>query len=322
MNGNAPLSHAPFGLLPHSSAFYPSLLRFHGLVMSTFNPNTDILLTREGDALRPALDSITHLCVAAHQDDVEIMAQSAIDECLNSKTKFFAAVILCDGAGAPRSGAFAEMSDREMQLVRKEEQRCAARLGNYRVTLQFGHSSAAVKDKDNKAVQHDLHTLFQYCRPKVLLTHNPADKHDTHVAVLLHCLDALKKLPAAQRPEQMLGCEVWRSLDWLCDSHKRGLDAGKNPALAAQLLACFQSQIKGGKRYDLATEGRRKANATFHQARQSDQKEALIWALDLTPLLKEDAAPLCDFVSGEIDAFKEEVKERIQRLSNSKLASH
>jgi hypothetical protein len=57
----------------------------------------------------------------------------------------------------------------------------------------------------------------------------------------------------------VLGCEVWRDLDWLLDSDKVALDSSAKPELAAALLKVFDSQISGGKRYDLATLGRRAA---------------------------------------------------------------
>jgi hypothetical protein len=61
----------------------------------------------------------------------------------------------------------------------------------------------------------------------------------------------------------VLGCEVWRNLDWLLDEDKQGLPVDDRPNLAAALSGVFDSQISGGKRYDLAVQGRRLANATF-----------------------------------------------------------
>ena len=47
--------------------------------------------------------------------------------------------------------------------------------------------------------------------------------------------------------------------------------------LPADLLRVFQSQIAGGKRYDLASLGRRLANATFFESHAVDQSEAIVW---------------------------------------------
>ncbi len=61
----------------------------------------------------------------------------------------------------------------------------------------------------------------------------------------------------------MYGCEVWRDLDWLNDDEKVLLDCSQHQNIARALSSVFDSQIIGGKRYDLAVEGRRAANATF-----------------------------------------------------------
>ncbi|MFM9092685.1 MAG: PIG-L family deacetylase, partial [Verrucomicrobiota bacterium] len=108
-----------------------------------------------------------------------------------------------------------------------------------------------------------------------------------NVAVFLRCLEALRRLPAARRPRRVLGCEVWRDLDWLVDADKVALDAGRHPDLALDLLKVFDSQVAGGKRYDLATVGRRQAHATFHTSHATDRMAGITWAMDLTPLIQD-----------------------------------
>ena len=56
---------------------------------------------------------------------------------------------------------------------------------------------------------------------------------------------------------------MWRDLDWLMDADKVVFDVSAHENLQAALLGVFDSQICGGKRYDLATMGRRRANATY-----------------------------------------------------------
>ena len=46
------------------------------------------------------LEETTHLCIAAHQDDVEIMAAAPILECFGKSDKHFTAVVVSDGAGS------------------------------------------------------------------------------------------------------------------------------------------------------------------------------------------------------------------------------
>ena len=49
---------------------------------------------------------------------------------------------------------------------------------------------------------------------------NLVDKHDTHVAVVLRVIAAIRQMPPDIRPEKLYGCEVWRDLDWMLDSDK------------------------------------------------------------------------------------------------------
>ena len=264
-----------------------------------------------------ALKQTTHLCVAAHQDDIEIMAYSGITECFESKQNHFTGVVATNGSGSPRTGDFAAMTDLQMQHVRKEEQRKAADIGKYNLQIQLAHPSSDVKAVSHAGVASDLKTIFSGCSPEVVYLHNPADKHETHIAVLLRCITALRSLPASLRPKKVLGCEVWRDLDWLADSAKVALDASQKPDMAAALLEVFESQIKGGKRYDLAALGRRVANATFHTSHQTDKVSAVVWAMDLTAAVNDPSMTLESLVSAHIDAFKSDVSSRIARLSGS-----
>jgi hypothetical protein len=145
--------------------------------------------------------------------------------------------------------------------------------------------------------------------------HNPADKHDTHIAVLHRCLEALRSLPAERRPRRVLGVEVWRDLDWLDDTVKVALDAGRRPELALELVQVFDSQVTGGKRYDLASQGRRTANATYSTPRAADQLAGITWAWDLTPVLAEGGPSLEAFTLAQIDQFRRDVQERLRRFA-------
>ncbi|HEY0947267.1 MAG TPA: PIG-L family deacetylase [Opitutaceae bacterium] len=261
------------------------------------------------------LARVTHLCVAAHQDDIEIMAHSAICDCLEDPARrAFGGVVVTNGAGSPRTGAYAALTDDQMQAVRREEQRKAAVLGGYAIQLQLAHPSADVKAPGHAGVAADLAAIFGGCTPEVVYLHNPADKHDTHIAVLLRCLEALRALPAARRPKRVLGCEVWRDLDWLVDTDKVALDAGRRPELAAELLKAFDSQISGGKRYDLAALGRRAANATFHASHATDRMQGITWALDLTPAVNEPTCNIADFTLAAIDRLRADVAARFARF--------
>ena len=271
------------------------------------------IFTPDGSVPDAALARVTHLCVAAHQDDIEIMAHEGIAQCHGQTNKFFGGVVVTDGAGSPRSGVYEKFSDAQMCVVRREEQRRAAELVRYEIQIQLAHPSAVVKT--SAAARADLEKIFSSCTPQVVYLHNPADKHDTHVAVLLRCLEALRALPAGRRPRRVLGCEVWRDLDWLVDADKVALDAGREPGLAAELLKVFASQIAGGKRYDLATLGRRAANATFHTSHAADKLDAITWAMDLTPLVQDETLDVAAFTLAHIDRLRADVSARLGRLA-------
>lgn len=280
--------------------------------MKFSHPQADVFVPAAGPTPREALARVTHLCVGAHQDDLEIMAYAGIADCLDQPGKAFGGVVVTNGAGSPRTGAYAQFTDEQMQAVRREEQRRAARLGRYAIQLQLAHPSAEVKRPGHAGVAADLGQIFAGCRPEVVYLHNPADKHDTHVAVLRRCLEAIRALPAGQRPLRVLGCEVWRDLDWLPDAEKVALDSGRHPELALELLKAFDSQITGGKRYDLATLGRRAANATFHTSHATDRVAGITWAVDLTPLTLDPAPTLEDFTTGMVDRLRADVLRRVR----------
>lgn len=281
--------------------------------MKFSRPEADVFVPN-GDDPATALARTTHLCVIAHQDDIEINAYPAVTECFGRADRFLTGVTVTNGAGSARSGAFAGYTDAQMQAVRREEQRAAARLGQYNLQIQLAHPSADAKTPGHAGVRADLDAIFAACRPQVVYLHQPLDKHDTHVAVLLRCLEALRRLPPGQRPSQVLGVEAWRGLEWLLDADKVALDAGAHPALKLPLMQVFASQIAGGKRYDTAAIGRRQANATFHDSHTTDQFAELTWALDLTPLVQNDRLSVIDFAAEHIDRVRSDVVTRLGRL--------
>lgn len=267
----------------------------------------------DGTDEETGISRTTHLAIAAHQDDVEFMAYAPVAECFGQKEKHFGAIIVTDGAGSPRSGLYADYTDEEMKAVRIVEQKKAAFVGEYSFLAMLGYPSKAVKDARNEKVVEELAALIRRARPKYLYTHNLADKHDTHVATALRVISALRKLAPEERPEKVYGCEVWRDLDWLCDGEKVYLDCGAHPNLMRCLSAVFDSQIVGGKRYDLAAEGRRLANATFSASHACDTYEALNYAMDLTPLMDENT-DIVSFISGHIERFRQSVREKIKEF--------
>ena len=149
--------------------------------------------------------------------------------------------------------------------------------------------------------------MLRLARPQVVYTHNLADKHPTHVAVALRAIEAIRGLPEAERPRRLLGCEVWRDLGWMLDDDKVVFDTTPHESLQAALLGVFDSQIAGGKRYDLATMGRRKANATYFASHAVDVMQGMATGMELTPLIQNPALDIQEYVQSFIKRFAEDV---------------
>jgi len=261
-----------------------------------------------------ALARTTHLCIGAHQDDLEIMAPQAILECFQQQDKWFTGVVVTDGRGSPRNGIYEKYTDDEMHLVRFKEQCKAATTGEYSAQVFLDYPSSDIKNGINTMPVMDITSIFKATRPQAVFTHNLADKHDTHVAVALKVIAAIRDLAESDQPGKLYGCEVWRGLDWMVDSDKVTFDVSDRENLQAALLGVYDSQISGGKRYDLATLARRRANATFFEPTSVDNATALSFAMDMTPLLTEPDRSPADFALEYIRRFELEVSNRLKRL--------
>ena len=279
-----------------------------------FQRHTAEVWVPDGRAVPEALARTTHLAIGAHQDDVEIMAFDGILHCFQRDDRWFCAVIVTDGSGSPRDDLYKDYTDAEMQAVRRREQKKAAAVGDYGALVLLDHPSGVVKDGADGAPVADLARLLQATRPEVVYTHNLADKHDTHVAVALRVVEAIRRLPPEECPDRLYGCEVWRDLDWLLDADKVAFDLSAHENLQAALLAVFDSQICGGKRYDLATMGRRRANATYYASHDVDVATGMSFAMDLTPLIQEPGLDVGGYVDEFVARFARDVTERLQKL--------
>lgn len=280
--------------------------------MDLKNANADFFVP-DGEEKGKAVARTTHLCVAAHQDDIEFMAYHGALECFGRADRWFSGVTVTDGAGSPRTGLYAGCSDEDMKEIRKVEQRKAAMIGGYGFQAQLGYTSAEVKGGDER-VSLELAEIVAEAAPEVVYTHNPFDKHDTHVAVFLQTLRALRALPKERRPKKLLGCECWRGLDWVNDDEKVLLDVSGHASLGPALSGVFDSQIAGGKRYDLAATGRRQANATFFASHACDEAELLQFAVDMTPLIGDDSLTLEAYAESYLAHFRTDVLERIGKF--------
>ena len=242
----------------------------------------------DGTSWEAACKRVTHLVVAAHADDVEIMAWHAL---LHAEQ--LAAVIVTDGRDS---------------TARLREQKRAASLGRYRAVIWLDHQSPDVKQPACPALAADLKAILSALRVRWVYTHNLADRHDTHVAVALHTVRALRANPSSV--ERVLGCEVWRALDWLQPADKVTLDVGSLEGRVEPLLAAFESQL-AAKRYDVAAAARKRANATFLDPHAADSSTALEYAMDLTPLVRNPSLDVARWTLEFVERFAKDVEARL-----------
>ena len=279
-----------------------------------FKNVTAQLFVPDGLANEAALARTTHVGIGAHQDDLEIMAIDGILQCFQQTGKWFTGVVVTNGSGSARSGLYQDYTDDQMREVRNKEQKKAAVIGEYAAQVLLDYSSSAVKDGANQSPVDDFEALLKAAQPEVVYTHNLADKHTTHVGVAVKVIKALRRLPQAERPKQIYGCEVWRDLDWMIDDDKVGFDVSAQEGVQSALVGVFDSQISGGKRYDLATMGRRRANATYHASHATDITTGLVFAMDLTALVEDSDKDIQTYVQEYIDHFKQDVQDRLRSV--------
>lgn len=286
--------------------------------MKLHRPDSDIFIP-DSMKLLPAMARTTHMGIGAHQDDLEFFAIHGILECHGRNDRWFTGVTVTDGSGSARTGIYERFTDAEMVQIRRNEQRKAALIGEYAAMIQLDYPSKMIKDPNEDAPVEDLLTILRVARPEVLYVHNPADKHSTHIAVLSRCIAAIRRLPALDRPKKIYGCEVWRDLDWLPESKKIALPVGDRTNLQMALNGVFDSQISGGKRYDLAVMGRRLAHATFHESHAADKETGLVFAMDLTPLAEDNNLSLENYTLELLAEFANEVRENIRSFVKPEL---
>lgn len=276
-----------------------------------FKLDTAQLFVPDGLPAEQALARTTHMAIGAHQDDLEIMALDGILKCFQQRDKWFTGVVVTNGSGSPRDDLYKDYTDEAMRQVRIKEQKKAAVIGEYAAQALLDYPSATLKDASNRGPLEDIALLLRMAQPEVVYTHNLADKHDSHVAVALRVIQAIRTLPEAERPQNLYGCEVWRDLDWMLDEDKIAFDCSAHENLQAALLGVFDSQVSGGKRYDLATLGRRRANATYYASHGTDIATGLIYAMDLTPLIQDATHDIRAYVEEFINRFAQDVYQRM-----------
>lgn len=256
----------------------------------------------------------TDLCIAAHPDDMELMAYPAISDCYDRQDRFFTGMVLTNGAGCGKGDLLEGLIGEEIAEIRKKEQYEAADIGKYLAVCVLPYYSEQLRRLEPEIVEK-ISDWIKICKPDRVYIHNFADKHETHVAAALAAWQALKGLSEEERPNRVYSMEVWRSLDWLRDENKTVFGLSGDTALERGLIQVFKSQIAGNKRYDTGVIGRRRANAVFLSGYQKDSCDGACYALDVTDWVFSGKSPL-EMLEMHLNSFKADVMELMQNILN------
>jgi len=260
-----------------------------------------------------ALARTTDLAVMAHPDDLELSAVGPLLACRDDPHRWFTGVVCTDGVGSVRPNALAHLDDAGFAGVRADEQVAAARAAGMSAVVLLGMPSDGIRDRTGAQRLELVATvaaLVAACSPGVVHTHDPADTHPTHLAVVTAVVDAVRQLAPGQRPRQLVGWEGWRSVDWAPADTQVAADMSDHGDAADALVALHASQV-GPKRYDLASRGRRRAHATFAERVAADQASEVALGIDLSPMLDDDVDPLA-FMEAMVQRFGAGVTDRLR----------
>ena len=271
----------------------------------------------DGAPLDVALARTTDLGIVAHQDDLEFMALAPIGACLDDPDRWFTGVACTDGVGSVRTGRYADVTDDEMAAVRRDEQRAAAEIGGYSAIVQLGHPEPVDPQRGGRrrlrppGGRAGRDPGGARARSTSTPTTWPTSTR-THLAAGLATVEALRT--AAARPASVAGGRHRGLAQPRLAGRRREGPARREPPTATsadRLAAVFVSQLEGGKRYDLAERGRRLANATLLEPRAVEEADEVTYAMDLTPLVRNDDLDPAAYVAAAIRRFQVDAEAAI-----------
>ena len=223
------------------------------------------------------------LVIGAHSDDVEIIAPTKTIESFTGKTRL-GAVVVNDGVGKPRAAPYEDLSDEAMTRLRFDEQVAAAKRGRYEFALGLAHPSSSMRTVRNEEVVDEIVELILRTKPKCIITHNPFDRHPSHIAVLQHVLWALEKIELQDKPDELYGGEVWGCIDQIPERFLVRWDCSDLLELQEELLGYFTSQ-NAVKAYNVAVIARRKALARLNDPHLTLSSKAIHLGVNLKVLM-------------------------------------
>ena len=219
-------------------------------------------------------------------------------------------------APAARATAYTRtITDEEMRAVRRTEQKKAAFVGEYAAAGVFLDYPSLRSRTPPSRPGGGHKAADRRGRPEIVYTHNLATS--TTRTSRWRCgrsppsAGCRRKTAAASFTAARCGAVStgWRTTTRWC-SHSTS--ARTSPW---RCVGVFDSQIAGGKRYDMATMGRRRANATYYESHAVDAGQSMNFAMDLTPLIQDDKLDANKYVQRYIEHLAQDVSQRIRRFS-------
>ena len=277
-------------------------------------------------SLEEALSDTTHMAIVAHADDDGVLAGQAISETYLNPDKHLTVIVVSASPGTGRPPGYEGFDDAAMVAIRRREQIDASDVGCYAATAQLGFSKNEIMGLENgdftaaHNIQVTLRDILRHTpRLDSLYLHSIFDEHDTHQALTMLTLDALRELEKAERPQNCYGVEVSSSLSWLPPEHKKRLFISQMRTVKA-ILGRYKTEL-AKRKYDEGVEGRSIANAVFQRDMGTSPAEPYLCALDYGSILN---APQNVTTGGAMREMMEKILGdfALQKLRHDRIAAY
>ena len=223
-----------------AAASLPATSHIRRIKCNFINPTADFFVP-DGAAPDAALARTTHLCISAHQDDIEIMAYHGVAECFGRQGPLVHRRGGDQRRGQPALRHLRRLHRRrDAEGARCVEQRKAAFVGEYACQIQLGFTSARSEGRRAKpAVVEDLaaDSARRQAGSASICTTWPTSTTRTS-SVTLRAIAALRAVPRREHAEESVR---------LRSVARPGLAAGRRQAGAAGLGALQHRRRAGGR---------------------------------------------------------------------------
>ena len=118
----------------------------------------------------------------------------AILACFQQQDRWFTGVVVTDGRGSPRTDVYEQYATTRCAWCASMSSAVRPQWADTPPPCCSITPAGPSRTASDRRPIEDLVKLLQTCRPQEVYTHNLADKHDTHVAVTLRTIAAIRSL--------------------------------------------------------------------------------------------------------------------------------